>query len=399
MGNTKSTYYGFFKENEAEELGSLYSEMGFEAVVSKIKEKNEALEKETLSIAVTGESGTGKSALVNAMRGLNPGEPGAAEEGTTEQTMKVTRYKHPKLETVCFYDLPGIGTLNFPARDYAKMVNLNTYDLFIIVIGNRFLEHDALLIREIQKMKKQFYFVRSKIDFEFNNLKHQNRENDWQKEFDKIRDDCIRNLNKSGFSSQEVFLVSSRFIKDFDFPRFCDILESQLSENKRYIFQLSLPNFSADVVRKKKAILHRKILAAAAASFVAGASPIPGVSIACDIAILVKTFLEIRKSFGLDDDSLGSLALKVGKPVEVLKAEVKNPFISDITETSVIRVIAGSTAAVAVMAAEEAAHLIPIVGSVVGAPVSFLTTYGILRNSLDKFEQSAVRVIIKAFEA
>uniref|UniRef100_A0A8C4SAP2 IRG-type G domain-containing protein n=1 Tax=Erpetoichthys calabaricus TaxID=27687 RepID=A0A8C4SAP2_ERPCA len=364
-----------------EELGSLYSEMGFEAVVSKIKEKNEALEKETLSIAVTGESGTGKSALVNAMRDLNPGEPGAAEEGTTEQTMKVTRYKHPKLETVCFYDLPGIGTLNFPARDYAKMVNLNTYDLFIIVIGNRFLEHDALLIREIQKMKKQFYFVRSKIDFEFNNLKHQNREND-----------C-------GFSSQEVFLVSSRFIKDLDFPRFCDILESQLSENKRYIFQLSLPNFSADVVRKKKAILHRKILAAAAASFVAGASPIPGVSIACDIAILVKTFLEIRKSFGLDDDSLGSLALKVGKPVEVLKAEVKNPFIYDITETSVIRVIAGSTAAVAVMAAEEAAHLIPIVGSVVGAPVSFLTTYGILRNSLDKFEQSAVRVIIKAFEA
>ncbi|KAG2463765.1 interferon-inducible GTPase 5-like [Polypterus senegalus] len=396
MGNTQSTYYGFFKENEREELGSLYIEKGFEAVVSKIKEKNEALEKETLSIAVTGECGVGKSALINAMRSLNPGEPGAAEEGTTEQTMEVTRYTHPKLETVWFYDLPGIGTVNFPAKDYVKKVNLKTYDFFIIVIGNRFLEDDALLIREIQKMKKRFYFVRSKIDFEFNNLKYQNRENDWQIEFDKIRDNCIRNLDKSGFPSQEVFLVSSRFIKDFDFPRFCDILESQLSENKRYIFQLSLPNFSADVVRKKKAILHRKILAAAVASFVAGAIPFPGVSLACDITILVTTFQELRKSFGLDDDSLGSLALKVRKPVEVLKAEVKSLFISDITDTSVMRLITGS--AVAVKIAEEVVNFIPIVGSLVGPPVSFLTTYGILRNTLDEFEQSTVRVIIKAFE-
>ncbi|KAG2464543.1 IIGP5 GTPase, partial [Polypterus senegalus] len=308
MGNTQSTYYGFFKENEREELGSLYIEEGFEAVVSKIKEKNEALEKETLSIAVTGECGVGKSALINAMRSLNPGEPGAAEEGTTEQTMEVTRYTHPKLETVWFYDLPGIGTVNFPAKDYVKKVNLKTYDFFIIVI------------------------------------------------------------------------------------------ESQLSENKRYIFQLSLPNFSADVVKKKKAVLHRKILAAAAASFVAGAAPFPGVSLACDIAILVKTFLEMRESFGLDDDSLGSLALKVRKPVEVLKAEVKNPFISDISAASVMRLIAGSAVGAGLMAAEEAAHFIPIVGSLVGPPVSFLTTYGILRNTLNQFEQSAVRVILKAFE-
>ncbi|KAG2463616.1 IIGP5 GTPase, partial [Polypterus senegalus] len=229
------------------------------------------------------------------------------------------------------------------------------------------------------------------------NLGKKNRQQDREKELNKIRQYCVKKLEEIKFPSQEVFLVSSYRMNDFDFSRFCKVVESDLSENKRHVFNLSLPNFSTDVIEMKKASLHQKILAAAAASFVAGASPIPGTSLEWDIAILVKTFLEIRKSFGLDDESLERLALKVGKSVEVLKAEVKNPFISDISTASVMRLIATSVAG-AVMIAAEAVQLIPIVGSLVGVPVSFLTIYTILRNSLDEFGKSAVRVIIKATE-
>ncbi|KAG2463610.1 interferon-inducible GTPase 5-like isoform X2 [Polypterus senegalus] len=397
MGNTKSTYYGFFKENEVKELSSLYNKGGFEAVVSRIKEKNEALENETLKIAVTGESGVGKSALINAMRGLSDGDPGAAEEGSTEQTMEVTDYQHPQLPNVCFYDLPGVGTTEFPSATYVKKLGLDKYDVFIIVFGVRFKENDVFLARKINEMGKKIYFLRSRIDIEMDNLGKKNRQQDREKELNKIRQYCVKKLEEIKFPSQEVFLVSSYQMNDFDFSRFCNVVESDLSENKRHVFKLSLPNFSTEVIEMKKASLHRKILGAAAASFVAGASPIPGTSLLCDIGILVTTFMYIRSSFGLDDESLQRLAWKFGKPVEVLKAEVKNPFIFDISAASVLKLITTSVAG-AFMIAEEAFHFIPIVGSVVGAPVSFLSTYCILRNSLDEFGKSAVRVIIKATE-
>ncbi|KAG2463611.1 interferon-inducible GTPase 5-like isoform X1 [Polypterus senegalus] len=394
MGNKISTYYGFFKEEEVKELASLYNKGGFEAVVSRIKEKSEALENETLKIAVTGASGVGKSALINAMRGLSGSDPGAAEEGSTEQTMVVTDYPHPQHPTLCFYDLPGVGTTKFSSTTYVKKLELCKYDVFIIVLGVSVMENDVFLARKINEMGKKIYFLRSKIDIEMDNLEKQNRQQDKERELNKIRQYCIQKLEEIKFPSQEVFLVSSYRMNDFDFSRFCNVVVSDLSENKRHVFNLALPNFSTDVIETKKASLHQKILGAAALSGVAGASPIPGTSLLCDIGILVTTFMYIRSSFGLDDESLQRLAWKFGKPVEVLKAEVKNPFISDISAASVLKLITTSVAG-AVMAAEEAAHFIPIVGSVVGPPLSFLSTYSILTNSLDEFGKSAVRVIIK----
>ncbi|KAG2463612.1 interferon-inducible GTPase 5-like [Polypterus senegalus] len=397
MGNTRSNNYGFIKEDEVQELSSLYNRRGYEAVVSRITENNEALENETLKIAVTGASGVGKSALINAMMDLSDGDPGAAEEGSTAQTMKVTAYQHPQLPTLCFYDLPGVGTTEFPSATYVEKLELGKYDVFIIVFGVRVMENDVFLAGKIHEMGKKIYFLRSKIDIEVDNLERQNRQQDRERELNKIRQYCVKKLEEIKFPSQEVFLVSSYRMNDFDFSRFCNVVVSDLSENTRHVFNLSLPNFCTEVIEMKKASLHGKILAAAALSGAAGASPIPGTSLACDIAILVKTFLYIQHRFGLDDESLVRLALKVGKPVEVLKAEIKNPFISDISAASVMRLIATSGAG-AVMIAEDAVYFIPIVGSLVGAPLSFLTIYTILRNSLDEFGKSAVRVIIKATE-
>ncbi|MGH0142805.1 UNVERIFIED_CONTAM: hypothetical protein FKN15_016768 [Acipenser sinensis] len=135
----------------------------------------------------------------------------------------------------------------------------------------------------------------------------------------------------------------------------------------------------------------------AAAAGGVGAIPVPGLSIACDIAILVAELLYCRKFLGLDPQSLQRLALNVGKPLEVLKAEVQNPFVFDITPQSVTKLLTSSVFG-ALMIADDALLVIPVIGSILGGITSFGTTYMMLSNSLDQFVDSTQRVVKKALE-
>ncbi|KAM9513404.1 immunity-related GTPase family, e4 [Salvelinus alpinus] len=171
---------------------------------AKVKEDLDLLENVTFNIAVTGESGSGKSTFVNALLGLD-GDEGAAETGVMETTMKAIRCSHPTMPNVKIWDLPGIGTPNFKAKKYLKEVKFETYNFFIIIGTVRFKENNIMLAKEIQKMK-MFYFVRSKID-------NDSRAEAWKKNhreedlLSKIRHNCEVNLKTVG--SPKVFLIST----------------------------------------------------------------------------------------------------------------------------------------------------------------------------------------------
>lgn len=79
----------------------------------------------SLHIAVTGESGTGKSSFINAIRELGDEDEAAAKTGVTETTTEPTRYQHPTMPNVMLWDLPGIGTPKFKARSYLKQIQFN----------------------------------------------------------------------------------------------------------------------------------------------------------------------------------------------------------------------------------------------------------------------------------
>ncbi|XP_006811083.2 interferon-inducible GTPase 1-like, partial [Neolamprologus brichardi] len=145
----------------------------------------------TLNIAITGDTGSGKSTFVNAFRELSDGDEGAAPTGVKETTSEVTEYTHPNYPNVKFWDLPGVGTRNFPSDTYLERVGFEKFDFFIIVSAVRFRENDVKLAQEIQRMKKKFYFVRSKID---NNIRSEKRKRNFSEEktLTKIRDDCVK---------------------------------------------------------------------------------------------------------------------------------------------------------------------------------------------------------------
>uniref|UniRef100_A0A3Q4GM99 Interferon-inducible GTPase 5-like n=1 Tax=Neolamprologus brichardi TaxID=32507 RepID=A0A3Q4GM99_NEOBR len=180
---------------------------------------HEYLERENnipLNIAITGVAGSGKSTFVNAFRGLSNDDEGAAPTGVRETTSEVTPYPHPNNPNVMLWDLPGIGTTKFPAKKYLKLVGFEKFDFFIIISATRFTENDVKLAQEIQKMKKKFYFVRSKID---NDIQAERRRRDFNEEetLTEIRDDCVHRLRGLGIKSPQVFLVSSFELHLYDF--------------------------------------------------------------------------------------------------------------------------------------------------------------------------------------
>ena len=92
---------------------------------------------EKLHFAVCGSSGSGKSSLINAFRGLRNKEPGAAPTDIIETTMSVTRYPDPRDQLphsrFIWFDIPGAGTLNVPSWQYFNEQGLFVFDIVILV--------------------------------------------------------------------------------------------------------------------------------------------------------------------------------------------------------------------------------------------------------------------------
>ena len=90
-----------------------------------------------LHFAICGSSGSGKSSLINAFRGIKNFDPGAAPTGVNETTMSVTRYPDPHDELphsrFIWFDVPGAGTLNVPGWQYFNEQGLFIFDVIILV--------------------------------------------------------------------------------------------------------------------------------------------------------------------------------------------------------------------------------------------------------------------------
>ncbi|XP_072298251.1 T-cell-specific guanine nucleotide triphosphate-binding protein 2-like [Eucyclogobius newberryi] len=232
-----------------------------QAAAAKLaKEHLENLYNVPLTIAVTGETGSGKSTFVNALRGLKNSDEGAAPAGVVETTMEPTEYLHPYYPNVKIWDLPGIGTTNFTADEYLEKMEFEKFDFFIIVSDTRFRENDAKLAQKIQNLEKKFYFVRSKIDHNIIDEKRDKKEFNEEETLKRIRDDCIQGLKQLKIKSPKVFLVSGKDRNLFDFDALWKLLEKELPEHKREALLLAVTNISLDVINRKKQALKDKII-------------------------------------------------------------------------------------------------------------------------------------------
>ena len=175
-----------------------------EFVTKKLNEWREV----HVNIAVVGESGAGKSAFINTIRGIQKGEKGFAKVGVTEYTQTPKSYPFPENALINLWDLPGAGTDKFKADEYTTKMKFSTYDAFIILSSERFTEIDTMLVKEIQKLNKPFFFARTKMD---NAMRDEKRNN--KKSFkasstsQQIRADCEEQLGED--HKERIFLIAN----------------------------------------------------------------------------------------------------------------------------------------------------------------------------------------------
>ncbi|XP_003460277.2 interferon-inducible GTPase 5-like [Oreochromis niloticus] len=281
------------------------------AAVERIQRYLEEPNDIPLNIAITGESKSGKSTFLNALRGIKSKDEGAAPTSMTQTPMEVTPYPHPNYPNVTLWDLPGIGTTKFPADEYLELAGFERFDFFIIISDTRFRENDVKLAQEIQKMKKKFYFVRSKID---NNIRDEERKKDFSKEetLRKIRDDSVQGLRDLGFESPQVFLVSSFKPHIYEFSELHETLERELPAHKRDALLRAMPSFSLKIINKIT-VFQSRIKYWATLSAAVAAVPVPGLSAATfNLSMMVSVVTDYVTGFGLDKQSLEKLAASSG---------------------------------------------------------------------------------------
>lgn len=301
-------------DNMATENSSDYNDVldyvkenGVSNIEEFIKDKLESWRRVEVNIAIAGSPGAGKSSFINAIRDLNGYEEKAAKVGVGESTKEPTPYDHPNNPNIKLWDLPGMGTPNFPADTYIDQVGIDGYDAFLIFTDNRFRENDLKLAEKISSIGKRFFFIRTKIDENVRAEKRSNPPGSFNEDvmLEKIRADCSENLVHLQSNSEGIFLISNHCTAKWEFDRLRKAIVNGLPKYKQDSLILSLgvlTSLSTEMLKKKVEVLKGRIWKVASASATAAMVPIPGLSLAVDIGLMIKEitfyrhFTDIYKS-------------------------------------------------------------------------------------------------------
>ncbi|XP_041497372.1 interferon-inducible GTPase 1-like [Microtus oregoni] len=345
LASTFNEYFKKFKvENKIipqEILASIelnLSKGNIQVANSSITNALKEIDSTPLNVAVTGESGAGKSSFINVLRGIGHEDKDAAKIGVVETTMERHPYTHPNIPNVVFWDLPGIGTTNFPPKDYLEKMKFNEYDFFIILSATRFKKNDIDLAKAIRMMKKDFYFVRTKVDSDLKNeKKFKPRTFDREKVLEQIRSSCVRTFQENNIEKPPIFLISNKILSDYDFQILVDKVVNTLPVYKRHNFMLSLPSITDAAIERKRQFLEQSIWLKAFATGLLNMIPSLTLLMVNDVGDLKYSMNLYRAVFGVDDASLQGLAEDWQVSVDQLKAKMKSPHVFETTKEETIQ--------------------------------------------------------------
>lgn len=235
-----------------------------------------------------GQPGAGKSSLINKLVGAKVAEVGVE----TDKTVDAASYEHNGL---CFVDLPGYGTKNFPKEGYVKRFKIEQFDLFLCVSSGKLHQADTEFFQELLEADKVCLFVVNKHD------------ELWEDDvpvatLEKRKREDIR---KHVQQKVDVLFTSCR--KNTGLDELSEAIRRNLDDAKQERWTRGAKAYSEQFLLEKRKACEKYVTYAATMAAANALNPIPGADVAVDLSVLTKLFSEIRSSFGLDTQFLDSL--------------------------------------------------------------------------------------------
>jgi hypothetical protein len=211
-----------------------------------------------VSIAFVGYGQQGKSSLVNAVRGLRPSDPDAAEvhvRGSAPHSRKdyvisvsslksrlspgayVETSETKDVGSIRLIDVPGAGSDATPIETYIEHFELHTFDCFLVLVTPTLDEATIALLKALKAMGKPFWLVCARIDQLIREHAQDTGLTDEQAVVEDIRRITSQSVNESFIElvkpQTHVFLVSnSRSLRmEYDMPDLLRLIIEQTSES------------------------------------------------------------------------------------------------------------------------------------------------------------------------
>ncbi|XP_064176596.1 interferon-inducible GTPase 5-like [Anguilla rostrata] len=293
--------------------------------LSEVKEAVEDLLISRVNIAVVGESSPKKTALLNSLRGLGPGDGGAAQFPSPSPQEELTVYPNPKHPDFQLWDLPVVPDSSpFDPEEYKK-VKFLCYNAVIMTSSRmRFCSNSALVWREARSLQREAVYFALLAS-----------ERDSRESMEPRRKASQEGLGSEGLASSRVFLVRGTALETLDFPELLEEMWRDVPEVKAAALLLALPALSVAVVTRKRDALKTLVWAAASLSGGVSAIPVPLVSSAVDAGAGVRIPSKAC-------DSLEGLARRRGRDGARLKALRACPLSQEVTKGDVKKLLAAA---------------------------------------------------------
>ena len=170
---------------------------------------SEAKDGNYMRFALVGLCGSGKSAFVNAVRGVDDEDENAATVDIVNTGQSPKEYIYPSHPHVSFCDMPGYGT-GTPSdpdlKNYWEKYQLKKFDTFLIFISNRVMALDLAMIQKVKSQNKSFFLIRPKIDLECKMKEHEQEEL-----LSKIKQYIVKETDHLLCEEDDIYLISNYY--------------------------------------------------------------------------------------------------------------------------------------------------------------------------------------------
>ncbi|XP_040900889.1 immunity-related GTPase family, q2 [Toxotes jaculatrix] len=294
--------------------------------LSDVKDAVEDLLISRINLAVVGVRGDEKDTFINSLRGLGPGDEGAAPSSPPVATEEVAGYPNPKHPDFRLWDLPPVpDTSPFEPEGYMDRVKFLRYNAVFMTFTRTPHPNSVEVFLEARSLQRQtaYFILLASVE-------------DTEKSLEEKRKVSLEILTSKGVTQPKVYLVRPSTLEKLDFPGLLEDMSKDLPEIRAHALLLALPTLTSNLVTQKKEAFKALVWAAASLSGGMSAIPVPLVASMVDSSVAVRILSKAQLSLCLDDESVEKLAKRRGiEParlkglrtcvlsVEITKGEVK----------------------------------------------------------------------------